>query len=284
MTTTGLDRTTPSAAPVAPAATATLTYVFAVCRTADPDTLAATAGHAGGGPLRLLALGRLALLVQDVPAEAFSEEELRRRLGDRADLERCARDHHAAVVAAGVSGPVVPFPLATLYRSDRRAVEALSSGEGRFTELLDRLAGHVEWAVKVHLSPTAARPEPVTREPRETPGGGTGRAYLSRVSGRQRRADEERRTALEAAERIDRALRQHASAAVRHRLHSPELTGRGNAQVLNAAYLVAENAHPSFARALTELRTTRDLACVEIDVTGPWVPYSFTETGGEETP
>ncbi|MEJ8632945.1 MULTISPECIES: GvpL/GvpF family gas vesicle protein [Streptomyces] len=265
------------------------TYVFAVCRPAAGDVPAAR-GHAEGGPLRTLGLGRLALLVQSVPADAFSEDELRRRLGDRAELERCARDHHAAVEAARASGPVIPFPLATLYRSDRRAVEALRAGEPRFSALLDRLTGHVEWAVKVHLARPAADPEPAEATARPAPTGegspgpgssreGAGRAYLSRVSGRRRQADEERQAAFRAAAQVDEAVRRHATAAVRHRLHSAELTGSNKAQVLNAAYLIAEEAYPAFVRTVADLRGTPALSGIEIDVTGPWAPYSFAELG-----
>ncbi|MER7663677.1 MULTISPECIES: GvpL/GvpF family gas vesicle protein [unclassified Streptomyces] len=275
------------------AETGEATYVFAMCRPAEGDVLAAR-GHAEGGPLRTLRLGRLALLVQSVPADAFSEDELRRRLGDRAELERCARDHHAAVEAARASGPVIPFPLATLYRSDHRALEALRAGEPRFSALLDRLTGHVEWAVKVHLARPAAHPEPAEATARPAPGQGSsrqgppargsagqgaGRAYLSRVSGRQRQADQERQAAFRAAEQVDEAVRRHATAAVRHRLHSAELTGSSKAQVLNAAYLIAEEAYPAFVRTVTELRGTPALAGIEIDVTGPWAPYSFAELG-----
>ncbi|WP_328859528.1 GvpL/GvpF family gas vesicle protein [Streptomyces sp. NBC_00306] len=266
------------------AETGQATYVFAVCRPAAGDVPSAR-GHAEGGPLRTLLLGRLALLVQSVPADAFSEDELRRRLGDRAELERCAREHHAAVEAARASGPVIPFPLATLYRSDRRAVEALRAGEPRFSALLDRLTGHVEWAVKVHLARPAA--EPGAAEPTARPtstrqgasGQGAGRAYLSRVSGRQRQADEERQAAFRAAEQVDEAVRRHATAAVRHRLHSAELTGSNKAQVLNAAYLIGDEAYPAFVRAVADLRGTPALSGIEIDVTGPWAPYSFAELG-----
>ncbi|WNO76534.1 GvpL/GvpF family gas vesicle protein [Streptomyces sp. AM8-1-1] len=266
------------------AETGQATYVFAVCRPAAGDVPAAR-GHAEGGPLRTLLLGRLALLVQSVPADAFSEDELRRRLGDRAELERCAREHHAAVEAARASGPVIPFPLATLYRSDRRAIEALRAGEPRFSALLDRLTGHVEWAVKVHLARPAAEPEAAEPTARPTStrqgasGQGAGRAYLSRVSGRQRQADEERQAAFRAAEQVDEAVRRHATAAVRHRLHSAELTGSNKAQVLNAAYLIGDEAYPAFARTVADLRGTPALSGIEIDVTGPWAPYSFAELG-----
>ncbi|MFD3442424.1 GvpL/GvpF family gas vesicle protein [Streptomyces sp. NPDC058685] len=266
------------------AETGEATYVFAMCRPAEGDVPAAR-GHAEGGPLRTLRIGRLALLVQSVPADAFSEDELRRRLGDRAELERCARDHHAAVEAARASGPVIPFPLATLYRSDRRAVEALRAGEPRFSSLLDRLTGHVEWAVKVHLARPAFTPESAGATARPTStrqgasGQGAGRAYLSRVSGRQRQADEERQAAFRAAEQVDEAVRRHATAAVRHRLHSPELTGSNKAQVLNAAYLIAEEAYPAFVRTVADLRGAPALSTIEIDVTGPWAPYSFAELG-----
>lgn len=98
----------------------TVTYVFAVTRTPSSETLPPGAvGHEGGGPLRVLRVGALALVVQDVPAEDFGEAALTDRFNDPYQLERCARAHHRGVHAAAGLGPVVPLPLATLYLSAR---------------------------------------------------------------------------------------------------------------------------------------------------------------------
>lgn len=258
----------------------TATYVFAVCARLDRAVLTGLPGLAERAPVRALPFGRLVAVVQSVRADEFGEEAWERRLADRDDLERCARAHHEVVSAAAACGPTVPLALATLYRGDDRARDALSNDADRFHTVLRRIEGHVEWGVKVYTSPTpdttsppltpAAHHAPAARETRPAPG--AGRAYLDRKRGlheaRERRQDE----TLRAADAVDTALCRLATASRRLQPHGRELTGERRTQVLNAAYLVAENQAAALADAVETLRRKTG---TQIDVTGPWVPYSF---------
>ncbi|MEU7374094.1 GvpL/GvpF family gas vesicle protein [Streptomyces albidoflavus] len=253
------------------------TYVYAVRRTGGPEIH--SPGHDGGGPVRLLPLGSLTAVVQDVPAAEFTEEALRQRFTDRLDLERCARTHHRVVSAAAAGAATVPLPLATLYANDVRTKVVLEEHAERLSEALHRVAGHVEWAVKVHrdtavplLEPegdagTMAAPEP--DEP------ATGREYLARV--RDRRATRERRqeNALDAVDLVDRVVRTVAVASVRRPLHGVELTGRDRPQLMNGAYLVPRGDERLLTAALDTLRQDPRLTGFAVEASGPWVPYSF---------
>ncbi|MGB8939223.1 MAG: GvpL/GvpF family gas vesicle protein, partial [Streptomyces sp.] len=101
--------------------------VFAVRRGRGPELPAELAGHEDGGPLRLIPVGALWAVVQDVPAAAYSEESLRGRLSEPATLERCVRAHHAVITAFAARAGAVPLPLATLYHSQERARAALAA-------------------------------------------------------------------------------------------------------------------------------------------------------------
>ncbi|MET7380845.1 GvpL/GvpF family gas vesicle protein [Streptomyces sp. NPDC005526] len=264
----------------------TLTYAFAVTRTPPPgDALTAAAGHGGGGPLRVLRAGTLWLVVQDVPAETFGEASLGERLNRPEELERCARTHHRGVETAALSGPVVPLPMATLYLGDDSAVESVSAREAELGDLLDRLRGRTEWAVKVHAV-EAAGPAPGTDgtggddapAERDAPGG---RAYLGRVSARRRTQRDARERALAAAHAVDRELRRYAVAATRHRPQSEHLTGRSAPQLLNAAYLVDDAERVAFTRAVAGFGAGRVGTLVETTASGPWIPYSFARLDQE---
>lgn len=246
---------------------------FAVTRTPpDVAALAAATGHEEGGPLRVLHAGGLSLVVQDVPVALFDGEALAQRLNRPNDLERCARAHHRGVEAASGQGPVVPLPMATLYRSDRSAREAVAAREAVLGTLLDRLRGRREWAVKVHAAARATDADATTVG---APAATGGRAYLSRASARRRDRQETHGRALAEAEAVDAELRRYAVAATRHRPQSERLTGRRTPQLLNVAYLVEDAASPAFNRALAGLTADGRLAAVEICVSGPWIPYSF---------
>lgn len=252
----------------------TVTYAFAVTRTPPPaDVLAATVGHHGGGPLRVLGAGTLWLVVQDVPAQAFGEASLAARLNRPEELESCARAHHRGVEAAARQGAVVPLPMATLYLDDLNAVQAVTDRQTALCALLDRLGNRTEWAVKVHATRTAAAPDGAADATGD--GAAGGRAYLSRVSGRRRALREAHEKALAEAEAVDRELRQYAVAAMRHRRQSEQLTGVATPQLLNAAYLVGDGERAVFARVLARLAAGSRHPHVEITVSGPWIPYSF---------
>ncbi|MGW7690378.1 GvpL/GvpF family gas vesicle protein [Streptomyces asiaticus] len=253
----------------------TLTYAFAVCRggdlTAPAEPLAELPGLGTGAPVRTVAAGPLAAVVQDVPAAGYDEAALRRRLSDGAELERCARAHHAVITAASALAPAVPLPLATVYLDDGRVRAALGERETSFLTALDRIAGRVEWGVKVY-APTGPPPAPV-----EGPDPVSGRAYLDRVRTRQRGREQRHTLALRAAERVDTVVRGLAVAARRLRPHGVEVTGKHRTHVLNAAYLLDLGRERELRAALASLR--HDETDVRIELSGPWAPYSFADGG-----
>ncbi|QIY53819.1 GvpL/GvpF family gas vesicle protein [Streptomyces sp. RPA4-5] len=258
-------------------ATETATYVYAVCRLLDPAALSGLAGLAADFPVRTLPVGPLTAVVQHVPAAGFTEDAWQQRLSDRAELERCARAHHEVVTAAAACGPTVPLALATLYRGDERAQQALGADRDRFAAALARIEGHAEWGVKVSLpatvseAPQSAPPAPPRSGGR--PSGGAGRAYLERKRGLHQAREQHHDRALRAAEDIDAALSRLATATRRLRPHSPEMTGeRHRLQVLNAAYLVRTVREKELLDAVQLLRRRTG---AEVEVSGPWVPYSF---------
>ncbi|WP_407554629.1 GvpL/GvpF family gas vesicle protein [Streptomyces sp. Pv4-95] len=260
------------------------TYVFAVCRGVDPAAFTGLPGLAAGAPVRVLPFGPLTAVVQHVPAAAFTEESWQQRLSDRQELERCARAHHEVVTAAAACGPTAPLALATLYRGDERARQALAADVERFAASLDRIEGHAEWGVKVYL-PAAAGSTATSAEPsggsttgprpaRDGVGSATaGRAYLERKRGLQRAREQHHDRALRTAEDVDATLSGLATAARRLRAHSQEVTGEQNRlQVLNAAYLVAAEREQALAGMVAALR---DRTGAQIEMSGPWAPYSF---------
>ncbi|MFD8865002.1 GvpL/GvpF family gas vesicle protein [Streptomyces sp. NPDC059590] len=269
----------------------TVTYVFAVCRRCDPAALVGLPGLDAAAPVRTLAAGPLTAVVQDVSAVDFAEDALRQRLTDRDELERCARAHHEVIMAASAVTPTVPLPFATLYLGDARVRAALREKEVSFLAALGRLTGRVEWGVKVYTAPA-----PPTSSPAPPPGAGpgaatgaatgaaagSGRAYLDRVRSRHQGREQRQNEALQAAERVDAVVRGLAVAARRLRPHGVEVTGAHRTHVLNAAYLIDSARESELRTALETLR--REETAVQIELSGPWAPYSFADASGGSVP
>ncbi|MEU0844235.1 GvpL/GvpF family gas vesicle protein [Streptomyces sp. NPDC005962] len=245
-----------------------LTYAYAVCHPYDGPAPTGLTGLDPGSPVRTLPVGPLTAVVQDVPAADYAEEALRRRLSDRAELERCARAHHEVITAVSSVTATVPLPLATLYRGDARVREALRSKQNDFLTALDRLANRSEWGVKVYAPAAPATPAP-------DPAPLTGRAYLDRVRNRHQGREQRQNAALQAAERVDSVVQSLAVATRRLRPHGPEVTGPHRTHILNAAYLLDAARTRELRAALTSLRG--DEPAVEIELSGPWAPYSFAD-------
>ncbi|MEU5716119.1 GvpL/GvpF family gas vesicle protein [Streptomyces sp. NPDC020403] len=253
-------------------------YVFAVCDAPDPALFADVPGFAGGGPLWGLRCGELTAIAQTVPAADFTDEAWQTRMSDRGELERYARAHHRVVSAAAAVCRTVPLPLATLYHGEDRARQALIAETERFRAALQRTADHSEWGVKVYAPPPPAEePSPAPRAAgspagRSRPAPGAGLAYLDRKRGVQVRRERRHEESLRVADTVDAAFQNVAAAVRRLRLHGPELTGRSRLQILNATYLVAEHRAAELGLLAGELRKTTG---AEIELSGPWVPYSF---------
>lgn len=281
MTATDLDRPRTGAS----GGDATATCVFAVLRTGGRQAPALTPGHAGGGAVGLLPLpgGDLQAVVQEVPAADFTQEALRRRLGDPLELERCARAHHAVITAAAAGGAVVPLPLATFFTASGRAAAALADRRDRILDALDWVEGRAEWAVKVHVVQQAPAPPAADgKDPAAAPGRpGAGAAYLARVRGRERDRQARHEALLRVAGRVHAAAAAHAVAAVRRTPHGTAITGKDRPQVLNAAFLVDDSRAADLVAAVRDLGGAHAGLDVHVEVSGPWVPYSFTSLGEE---
>ncbi|KAB2371737.1 GvpL/GvpF family gas vesicle protein [Actinomadura montaniterrae] len=254
-------------------------YLYGVARGLDPAALDGVAG-VGGAPVRTVPSGTLTALVSTVPLEEYGEAALRENLEDLAWLEATARAHHDVVDLAAHAAPTAPVRIATLYRDDARVAQVLAEQGEAFARALDRVAGRAEWGIKAYAHREALEPaEPPEPESAPAPGAGSagaGTAYLRRRQDeRRRRADAGRKVGEQAAAIHDR-LAELAVAARHHPPQDPKLSGRAGVQILNAAYLLEEGDAAAFAEAARA--AGERCPGIEVEVTGPWPPYSFIDT------
>jgi hypothetical protein len=257
-------------------ATGTGTYLYAV----GADTGAEPAGPADGvlgSPVRALtdAESELVAYVSTVPLTEFGEEALRRNLEDLPWLETTARAHHQVLTSLTDAGPVLPVRLVTVYRSDEQVRRMMRDRAGEFAGLLARMSGRNEWGVKVYAvgqdpADASAGAADERRADEETERPGT--AYLKRRGKSLRNREATWRRAMNRAEHVDAVLSRIAVATWHHRAQDPQLSGRADLMVLNGAYLVDDGRADDFAAAAAALREP-DL---DVQLTGPWPPYSFT--------
>ncbi|MFE2183971.1 GvpL/GvpF family gas vesicle protein [Streptomyces sp. NPDC059455] len=265
-----------------------MVYAYAVLRpTPEAARAAAVLRGVADEQVGLVETGDLAAAVGPVPAEEFEEGALKTGLEELPRLEALARGHHGVVAGLAPLGAVLPLRLATVYRDEDRVRQVLQERRDQFLPLLERLAGHVEWGVKVYTDPTDSLAGDAA-VPAEATGGeaalSPGRAYLAARRRRRRGAEELWQTAARTAARIAEEAGGLAVGRVAHRPQRGELAqvaGGGTAgggkpggeNIANDAYLVPADRAEEFRSRV--LAAAEGQPGVRVEVTGPWAPYSF---------
>lgn len=252
----------------------TLTYVYAIARDVDPGVAGALRG-VGGRPVRTVQGGGVVAAVSDVDRAEFEERALEERLEDLEWLAATARAHHHVVDTLGRDHLVAPLALATVYFDDDRVRDVLEQGREGFAAVLDRLAGRAEWGLKVY-GRRGPRPDTNTGDrPR------SGAEYLRRRRQALRDGDAALDEAREAAAEVDGAVSALAAATRSHRLQDATLSGRADPMVLNRAYLVPVERTGELRELVAALD---EHPRIRVELTGPWVPYSFAQAAEGSAP
>jgi hypothetical protein len=211
---------------------------------------------AGPHGVMLVTHDGLALLVAEVELEAFAGLETTRARVARPSSEEdplimLARRHDVVVRAVFEHHPVLPLQFGTTLRDEESARQLLADHHAEAQAWLTRVDGHREWSVRARL--------PHPGEPAElAPDGLTLAARRDRLAA----AAKKRRDGGAAATTLHEALSRHATEAVHRQRKSA-------APLLDAAYLVRTAREPAFH---LEAKGHEEL---EVEVTGPWPPYSF---------
>jgi Gas vesicle synthesis protein GvpL/GvpF len=219
--------------------------------------------------IELIRHAGLAALVSAVPLHEYGESGLREALEDLEKLEVLACAHELVLDEALQVGAVVPFRICTIYASPARVEAMLAREREPLTAALRRLRGMAEWGVKGFA--VSAENDAEAGEP------ASGTEYLARRRD-ERAAAEDTRQALDAAVGdVHARLRERAADAMLSPPQASQLTGREAEMVLNGAYLVADADVDDFHKLVAELDGLHRTDGVQLELTGPWPAYHFTE-------
>ena len=238
------------------------TYLYCLVRhSGEPSLDDAPPGLPGLSKARALEVaGGLWLVTASAPLPEFSSERIEEGLSDLDWVSACALAHEAVVEHFRDAPALLPLKLFTLFVSDKRALAHLRESGEQLDRVLDRVAGRVEWGVRVRLDEARAR-------------GGT--SFLLRkkqeqeasrdLAGRLRAEVDAGWTDLAA--QADEAIRQQPATA-------PE---QGGKVFLDAALLVPAGRAAEFEAAVGRFAASLAAKGGEVTLTGPWPPYHFVE-------
>lgn len=277
---------------------ATLTYVYCLVRAARPVSLRrAPAPVPGGSPVRLVEITRPKaqgrrpkarvpkpearewLVVSSVPARDYDEAALARGVPEFEWVSTRALAHETVVEhflpRAGSASAVLPMQLFTLFTSDDRAAQHIAGDRRRIARILARVAGHVEWGLRITLSrpvqgsdPRTTRRRGLTPEPALS-----GAQYLARKRDDRDAGRTHLARARRDAERAYRAIRRNARAA--RRRPEVERAAPGSPLVLDAAFLVPAGRGRAFRASVRRQTRALERAGMTVSLTGPWPAFNF---------
>jgi hypothetical protein len=253
------------------------TYLYCLVRhSGAPSLTGAPSGLPGlEAPRALEVGGGLWLVAAGAPLPEFSSERIEERFTDLDWVSACALAHEAVVEHFRDAPALLPLKLFTLFASDERALAHLRESREQLDRVLDRVAGRVEWGVRVRLDEARAR-EALAAELRQSAvPSGSGTSFLLRkkqeqeasrdLAGRLRAEVDAGWTDLAA--QADEAIRRQPATA-------PE---QGGKVFLDAALLVPAGRAAELEAAVDRYATRLGPKGGELTLTGPWPPYHFIE-------
>ena len=248
-------------------------WLYAVIRGEVADDRIGGLTGVEGERVRHLDDGDLSAIVGTVHLDEFGEAALRRNLENLDWLSVKARAHDAVISAIARSGPVLPVRMATVYLDDERVKELLKTRRQDFLAALDRVTDRDELGVKAYgdLAALTAGGTSVQQPAGEKP---SGTAYLMKRRQELTAQEKAHSVAAAEAERLHAALLRHAVDGRQKPPGDPALTGKQAWTVLNGTYLVDRDRVEAFRATVASLQETT--TGVELEITGPWPPYSFT--------
>jgi hypothetical protein len=253
------------------------TYLYCLVRhSGEPSLDGAPPGLPGLAALRALEVAPgLWLVAAGAPLPDFSSERIEERLTDLDWVSACALAHEAVVEHFREAPALLPLKLFTLFASDERALAHLRESRDSLDRVLDRVAGRVEWGVRVRLDEARGR-EALAAEARQsaTPSG-SGTSFLLRKKQEQ---EASRDLAGRLRAEVDAAwgdLAAQADEAVRRQpATAPE---QGGKVFLDAALLVPAGRAAELEAAVERFASRLAAKGGEVTLTGPWPAYHFIE-------
>ncbi len=253
--------------------TAVATYLYCLVSSDHPPATArAPRGIPYAGRPRALDAGDgLWLIVSDAPLKHYDEPAIAEGLRNMGWVSERALAHEAVVAHFLSARALVPMKLFTLFAGDERAIAHIARRRKQIAKVVDRLAGCVEWGVRVSLDESKAL-SAAGGGAAEPPASGTG--YLARKKQARDAVRDLREQAAERAGSIHEALARVAREA---RVRAPVEMAIPSRLLLDAAYLVPTTRATAFRKQVEALR--RDLAPggYGVVMSGPWPAYNFVE-------
>lgn len=247
-------------------------YVYGLVAAGGWSPAPGLAGIDEAHPVQTIVEADVAAVVSNVMLDQFGDDTLRANLSDMHWVEHTARRHQQVLHEVIEQCTPIPMRMCTVYRDEAGLRSMLARDHDALAAALRELDARLEWGVKVFRRGASASGVATGSS---TLAASSGTAYLQtrlaeRDAGAQLQADQGL-----ACDRVHEQLCDTAVACRLNPLQRPEVSGRGDAMVMNASYLVANEDGDLFGQRFATLRDESGQRGLELELTGPWPPYNF---------
>lgn len=238
--------------------------------------------------IEAIANGDLTAVISRLESGSYSPEIVERDTANMDWMAPRAVAHDRVLTWLSDRGPVVPFPMFSLFSNADTVRAMLREREHQLRSLLERASAGREYALRVYrlddeLRAAAAELSPRLAELQQAASGASpGQRYLL-----ERKLEAERKTELRAigarvAREVVEGLRPFSAGVAEGRLVPQGRSGAAEIPlVLDAAFLIAPERLDAFRRELTTLVAQHSSHGFRFDFTGPWPPYHFVEPSAD---
>lgn len=233
--------------------------------------------------------GRICVMVSKIDTDKFQDEikKLLSKLTKAAgtvpnETEEILRGHEDVVDALMKLTAVVPFKFGTILKDEEAASKMLREYAEKFKKLLSKFTGREEWGLNVYADNQEFKKRLVKDKPRlknldEEKGKlSKGTAYLLGRKMEEELKDDIAARLAKVSEIIFQEAGKNAYEAKLNKTLPQKLTGKNKEMILNTAFLIEREKVARFCQQVKRLIEKYEPLGLDIEVSGPWPPYSFT--------
>jgi Gas vesicle synthesis protein GvpL/GvpF len=262
-----------------------LCYVYGVVGSSLQTSTAPTG--IDDGPVSVVPNDDYAALTTSVSAEDYAPDRVERLTADVDWVSQRAMAHDRVLTWASDNGPVIPFPMWTLFRDTKAVKGMLGKRAKELKTTFARIAGGREFIVRVYVQPGVLQDHlgdhstELKSLESEASRASPGQKYLLERKIENLRRDAGRDVTAKVAAEIHDSLRAASMESVREQpVNSGAPREQGRA-ILNASFLVAPARVVELQTALTQMVNKYEPSGFKFDFTGPWPPYHFVGESSE---
>lgn len=253
-----------------------LIYVYCISDTPPGDAL-----DAQSNAWKSLKFDDFHVIVKYVPESSFSEENFKKNLNDLPWVETNARDHIRIIGTIMEYNTVIPFKFGTIYTSKAGLRDFIREYSTSLIDNFNHLRGKEEWSVKVYCNRKALCEqidqfsEKAADLEKQIMASSPGKAFLLGRKKIDLIDAEMDRLCKDFGQKyfdIFHALSESSSLS---NLLPKEYTGREDAMILNATFLIEKQKVSEFIQTYETLQRADENSGFIIETTGPWPPFSF---------